>query len=131
GQGLLAFEDADVVAGNHYAYRLAVPNGDQTAYLGEVGIDVPTNAVLAFLGARLDPRGRHVVLAFSVATRDPVRIDLLDVAGRRVLAREIAPSGAGPQTLDLGSSAGFRSGIYLVRITQSGRKIKGKVAIVN
>jgi hypothetical protein len=129
--GLIVFDDHDVFAGARYDYRLAVNTGGRVEYFGQVQVDVPGRSSFAFFGAQPNPATQQVVLSFSLATRAPARLELLDVAGRRVLARDLVPSGAGPQLLDLGSSAGFRAGIYLVRITQSGRKINGKVAIVN
>lgn len=131
GQGLLMFEDADVVAGTRYEYRLAVPSGDQVEYLGETSIEVASHEVLAFLGARLGSEGRKVVLSFSLATREPARIELLDVAGRRVLARELTGLDPGNHLLELGSGVRLPAGIYLVRLKQGTRSVTGKAAIVH
>jgi hypothetical protein len=129
--GLIIFSDTDVVAGGRYDYRLAVDIGGRVAYFGQVQVDVPGRSALAFLGARPNPVTQDLVLSFSLATREPARLELLDITGRRVLARDLVGLGAGPQVLDLGSSTGFRAGIYLIRITQGGRRITGKAVIVH
>lgn len=129
--GLIIFADTDVVAGGRYNYRLAVDTGGRVEHFGQVQVDVPGRSALAFLGARPNPVTQDLVLSFSLATREPARLELLDIAGRCVLARDLVGLGAGPQVLDLGSSTGFRAGIYLIRITQGGRHITGKAAIVH
>lgn len=120
-----------MVGGGRYDYRLAVDIGGRVEYFGQVQVDVPGRSRFAFFGTQPNPVTENFVLSFSLPTRAPARLELLDVTGRRVLARDLIGLGAGPQVLDLGSSAGFRAGIYMIRITQDGHHIKGKTAIVH
>jgi hypothetical protein len=130
-EGLIVFDDTAVIQGARYDYRLAVDiGGGRVEYFGAAQVDVPGRSAFAFFGARPNPATQQLVLSFSLASRAPARLELIDVTGRRVLARDLDP-GAGPRLLDLGSTTGFRAGIYLVRIIQSGLKITGKVAVVN
>jgi hypothetical protein len=129
--GLLVFDDDAVAAGAQYDYRLAVDVGGQVGYYGQVQVIVPGRSRFAFFGARPNPATQNLVLSFSLATRSPARLELIDVAGRRVFSRDLNGLGAGPQVLDLGSSDVFRAGVYWIRITQDGRRITGKAAIVH
>jgi len=129
--GVLAFLDADVVAGGHYEYRLAVDLGGRVEYFGLAVVDVPGRSRFAFFGARPNPATANLVLSFSLASRSPARLQILDITGRRVLERDLVGPGPGQQVLDLGESGRFRAGVYLVRITQEGRRITGKCAIVH
>jgi hypothetical protein len=129
--GLLVFIDTDVVAGGHYEYRLAVDVGGRVEYFGLAVVDVPGRSRFAFFGARPNPATANLVLSFSLASRLPARLQILDITGRRVLERDLIGLGPGQQVLDLGDSGRFRAGVYLVRITQEGRRIAGKYAIVH
>lgn len=129
--GLIVFDDTAVIPGARYDYRLAVDiGGGRIEYFGQVQVDVPGRSRFAFLGATPNPATQQLVLSFSLSTREPARLELIDVTGRRVLARDLDP-GAGPRQLDLGSTTNFRAGIYMVRIIQAGRRVMGKVAVVN
>jgi hypothetical protein len=86
--------------------------------------------VLAFLGTRPSPGDTRLLLSFSLATREPARLEVLDVAGRRVLARDLTGLGPGSHALDLGERARFPTGIYLVRLWQGRERVTGKAAIV-
>lgn len=130
GDGMLVFEDRDVVAGGRYDYRLAIATGTGIEHLGETRVDVPTQAELAFLGTRPSPGDGRFVLSFSVATREPARIEVLDVAGRRMLVRDLTGLAPGGHALALDESARFPAGIYLVRISQGARRVTGKAAII-
>ncbi|MGH7730503.1 MAG: hypothetical protein ACRENJ_04555, partial [Candidatus Eiseniibacteriota bacterium] len=89
GSGQIAFEDRDVAPGGRYDYRLGLQAEGGIEYGGEAHVEVPAHGVLAFLGARAGPGDRRLVIAFSLATGEPARIELLDVAGRRLAAWEL------------------------------------------
>lgn len=98
---------------------------------GAVTVDVPGESAFRVLGARPNPATQDLVLAFSLANREPATVELIDVAGRRVYEQDLVGLGAGEHTLNLGTTSRFRAGIYLVRITQGGRRTSGKVALVH
>ena len=54
-------------------------------------------------------------MRFSLPTDAPARLDLLDVAGRRIASHEVD---AGQHTLDIGEGQRLAPGLYLVRLTQ-------------
>ena len=118
----------DQRSGNQDLYAQNVkPNG---ALGGYSGVDVPGEAALAFA---LDPvrpnptRGGALTVHFTLPTSASARLELLDVAGRRIASREV---GAGQHTLDLGESQHLAPGLYLVRLTQGANTRTMRVAVL-
>ena len=130
GEGHLRFEDRDVVPGATYQYRLAVPDEGAITYLGLVTVRVPTSLAFGIEGIHPNPADRELSVVFALASASPARLELLDVAGRRVLAREVGALGAGQHVLRLDQAKGLPAGIYTVRLTQDGREVVARAAIV-
>jgi hypothetical protein len=57
----------------------------------------------------------------------PARLELLDIAGRRIASHEV---GAGQHTLDLGGGQRLAPGLYLVRLTQGANTRTTRVAML-
>jgi hypothetical protein len=119
GTGRLTWDDRDVTPGARYGYRLRLSASGHETFAGETWVEVPRQeAPLAFA---LDPvrpnptRGGTLTVHFTLPTDAPARLELLDVAGRRIASHEV---GIGQHTLDLGASQCLAPGIYLVRLTQ-------------
>jgi hypothetical protein len=76
------------------------------------------------LGRHRGPR-RAVVGRFSIAFTlpgdEPARLEVVDVTGRRVLARALDGIGPGRHIADLSGQSGLRPGIYLVRLFYGSR----------
>jgi predicted lipoprotein with Yx(FWY)xxD motif len=108
-----------------YAQRV-LANGQ----LGGDVADVPGEASLTFA---LDPvrpnpsRGGALTVRFSLPTAAPARLELLDVAGRRIASREVD---SGQHTLDLGAGQHLAPGLYLVRLTQGANTRVTRVAVL-
>lgn len=130
GAGHLRFEDQDVTAGTTYQYRLAVQDGAATAYLGEVTVRVPASVSFGIEGLRPNPAESEVSVVFALASAAPARLELLDVAGRRVHAQEVGMLGPGQHVLRLEKTASLPAGIYVLRLTQAGRVVVARAAIV-
>jgi len=97
--------------------------------------DVPDGGeppALALAGARPNPAsGRALKVEFTLATADPARLELFDVAGRRVAAREVGSLGPGPHTLDLAAGKRIAAGIYVIRFSQGRAARTARVAVLN
>jgi hypothetical protein len=115
GAGLLAFEDADVEPGMRYGYRLQLPGAGA---LGETWVEIPAAHALGLVAVRADPRGARV--RFTLAGRGRATIEVIDLAGRRVAGTEA--DGLEPGMHPAGS--------YVVRLTQGGRSVSAKAALV-
>ncbi len=106
GTGEVSFEDRDIEAGGHYAYRLSVWSDGQWAIADEVQIDVPNGVALSLAGLRPNPAtGRGLTIHFSLVSTEPASLEMLDLAGRRVQAREVGALGPGPHVVHLGDGA--------------------------
>ena len=94
------------------------------------GGSLPANGMPAARGE--DPRlefGLHRVsplpargplrVEFSLADGQPATLELLDVAGRRIVTRDVGSLGPGRHGLEM--RADLPAGIYLLRLTQGGR----------
>src|SRR5262249_35716568 len=57
-------------------------------------------------------------------------IELLDLAGRRVLERALGSPGAGPHTVSLaGATGSLAPGVYFLRLTQGSEAVTRRVAV--
>jgi len=75
-----------------------------------------SRAGFALHGVSPNPGRGALHVLFGLADRRPARIEVVDVAGRRVIAREVGALGPGRHRVELGR--GLRPGVYLVRLTQ-------------
>lgn len=101
------------------------------AVIGAVAPD--GSGMLLFEDRDVVPGGTsgRVVLAYTLATREPARVELLDVAGRRLFARDLTGLEPGDHTLAIDDHVRLPAGIYLVRLSQGGGRAAGKTAIVH
>jgi hypothetical protein len=107
GVGEVNYEDRDIVPGRRYGYRIEVSG----RMAGEEWADVPGAPSLTL---RAESPARDAVhVFFTLPNAHPARLELLDVAGRRVDVRDV--SGAGPQAMVLGSH--LSPGVYVIRLT--------------
>ena len=130
GSGIVTYEDSDVLPGQRYGYRLAVNSNGVQRMFGEVWLTIPTVAELRLGGALPNPAGSDLTVAFSLVTREPATLEMLDVAGRRVLARPVGAYGPGDHVVRLGDGRRFPAGIYLLRLTQGKRSVMHKTVVV-
>jgi hypothetical protein len=128
GAGHVRYEDRDVMAGKSYHYRLAVRENGATSYLGEVTLRVPEGLRLALAGFVPNPVVGAPRLAYTLATRERARIEVLDTAGRRVAARELEATPGEHVVSFEGAAPG--PGVYVLRLTQGSRSVTARAAFV-
>jgi hypothetical protein len=117
GTGRLQYDDPRVEPGARYGYRLLLADGPAPRYSAETWIDVPVAPRFALSGLRPNPAGTRPSVAFSLPDAEPVRLQLVDIGGRRVVDRLLAGLGPGPHIIDLEEAQGLPSGIYFVRLS--------------
>jgi hypothetical protein len=127
GSGYFCFEDMNVEPGARYGYRLGVRGGGVEKFYGETWISVPALA-LVLEGLRPNPAVGELVASFTLPSGSPARLELVDVTGRVWLAREVGNLGAGSHLMRLGSS--MPAGMYWLRLTQGGRSLLARGALV-
>jgi hypothetical protein len=112
------------VNGNESGFALLTPDG--TADVAEEG-----PVAFALEGVRPNPaNGRSLRVAFALPHRAAARLELLDVSGRRVVAREVGSLGAGRHTVDLAEGHRFAPGLYWVRLEQEANRRMTRVAVI-
>ena len=131
GVGTLSFADTTVSPGGRYAYRLTWLDDATQRTTSEAWVDVPVEpaAGLALYGARPNPASRREGMFISLALPDdaPATLELLDVAGRRLVERRL--SGAGPHRVNVSEGMVLDRGIYFVRLTHGGRSLTSRVTV--
>ena len=74
--------------------------------------------------------GGRLALAFTLPSASSARLEVLDVTGRRVFAREVGTMGAGRHTLQVGGDTPLRSGVYFVRLSQGAEVASARATVL-
>ena len=106
--------------GNVSVYALAVPD--------VAGVDDPESFSLAL--RVISPVGDRVTVEFALPTNEPATLNLYDVAGRLIAAREVGSRSAGRYTADLAGKLKLASGVYFVHLEQSGNTKVARVVVI-
>ena len=91
------------------------------------GVGVPR---LALERIAPNPAGALPGVVFSLVGWAPASLELVDLAGRAVLRRELGPLGPGRHEMSLGREPTPAPGLYWLRLTQAGQSVASRVAIV-
>jgi len=128
-------------AGEQYAPRL-MPDGTggaiatwfDTRRFTDSPVDVPSTpkagVVFALYGLRPSPAVGPVRVSFALPDGRTARLELLDIAGRRILEREVGSLGAGRHVVELRGRRELAAGIYLVRLTHAGRSLTATAVVL-
>jgi hypothetical protein len=130
GEGMLRYEDRDVIPGTRYGYRLGIVEAGVERLLGEISVEVPAVSQLALRGVSPNPAARDLNVAFSLPGSAPARLELIDIAGRRVKSEEVGSLGAGNHVLNVNRDGQLAAGVYLVRLAQEGRSATARAVVV-
>lgn len=130
GADALVHEDRSVVPATRYAYRLRYAEAGDERVTAEIWVAVPGAFRTTLEGFRPNPAAGPPVLAFTLADGSPATLEVHDVAGRRVLTREVGSLGAGRHELRVEESAALAAGIYLVRLRAGGEVRQARGVIV-
>lgn len=115
--------------------RLSVTLEPALAIAGVTSVEPTAPAERAVTVLALDPmwpnpaRGAPVV-RFSLPDQGRARLEVLDLMGRVVIAREVGTLGAGRHEIDLGKSRRWAPGVYLVRLTNRDRSVVHKACVI-
>jgi hypothetical protein len=85
---------------------------------GTAGVPAPGAGRLAIAGAWPNPSTGDLRVSFALAGGMPAALEVLDVAGRRVAARDVTPLGPGGHVVRLDLGATPAPGVYVVRLTE-------------
>jgi hypothetical protein len=96
-------------------------------------VSAPTNAPLAFTleGSRPNPAmGHELSVRFTLPVAGDARLELVDVAGRSVRAREVGSLGAGQHVVSLAEGPRIRPGLYFLLLTQGPNRKAVRVTVL-
>jgi len=123
-------------AGSCYKLSALDVNGNESGFAlitPGTTLAVDDGAALAFALEGVTPnpsRGQQLAVSFTLPVAAPARLELLDVGGRLMAARDVGALGPGRHILDAAFGRPLRPGLYLVRLTQRGKSRVMRVAIV-
>jgi galactose oxidase-like protein/Kelch motif protein len=124
------YEDRSAEAGAHYEYRLRVARNGQEAVSAVSRIDVPSGYALELAGAWPNPAVRELWVSLTLPRGDPAKLELLDVSGRLIAARDVGDMGAGRHRVRLGEGSRLTPGVYVIRLASGARAITRKALVV-
>lgn len=129
--GTVTFDDDAVNAGERYAYRVRGSDGSQPFVSGELSMAIPA-AELAIAMTGPNPHRRaDLAVSFVLTSSATARIELFDVSGRLVEARDVSGMSPGRHELRLTAAGALRSGIHFIRLTQGPKTVLTRITVLN
>jgi hypothetical protein len=121
-----------------------VESADETGYVvdGVLGVSgtftiegtvgVGDQGPVAFALNRVSPNPAQGALrvSFSLKNSKPATLSLFDVTGRQVSSRRVDMLGPGRHAATLGEGASLPAGLYMIRLTQDGKSLSTRAALV-
>ena len=106
--------------------------GGETTVLVPTSVDVGPSASADFALQRVapNPMTNRLRVSFALATSAPAKLELLDVAGRSWLSREVGAFGPGAHSIELSLVSRAPAGLYFLRLTQGGRMATTNVVVL-
>ncbi|MEO5616279.1 MAG: T9SS type A sorting domain-containing protein [Candidatus Eisenbacteria bacterium] len=126
-------------AGAPYYYKLAAidTHGNLSGFAtllpsGALGVPVEVGLEFSLDPVRPNPvRGRVLTVRFVLTSAAAALLELFDVSGRRVAAREVGALGAGRWTIAFDHGRDLAPGLYVVRLTQGTNVRFARVAMLD
>jgi hypothetical protein len=85
---------------------------------------------MALAALRPNPSRSGFTVAFTLPDGSPARIELMDLAGRRILARVLEGLGPGSHVVKLPEARTLPAGVYLVRLSQGARSLTARGVVI-
>jgi hypothetical protein len=98
--------------------------------LGEAWVEVPVAFQFALAGPRTNPVIGDLMVAFSLPDAFPARLELFDIAGRRIAREEVGSLGAGNHVIPLRAGRKLPPGTYALRLTHRSRALVARVVVL-
>jgi hypothetical protein len=101
--------------------------------LGAPGVAVdPADAAhrISLAGARPNPARGELTVAFTLPEAGPARLELFDLSGRRLAAREMNGLGPGTHQIRFSETRRLPPGAYLLRLSAAGESVRTKAILI-
>lgn len=132
GAGHVRHEDAGVGTGQRYGYRLTWNESGERYSTIATYVDVPRDVMtLAIESPRPSPSKGAVSLAITLSDARTAKLDVLDLAGRRVAGRDLTGLGPGRHVVEVQEIESLSSGLYVVQVSQAGETRRTRLMRVN
>ena len=95
-----------------------------------VAVEPRTSLGLSVAGFRPNPARERVAVAFTLPTGASAALEVYDLAGRRLVRREVGGMGPGSHVLPLGPDFRPAPGIYVVHLVQGDRRAAARAVVV-
>jgi hypothetical protein len=129
GTGYVRYEDAGIVAGARYGYRLGIRAADGSeTFAGETWVQVPLASADLSVRVPNPVVGGEVTVSFVPPSGRTVGVELFDLAGRVVASQQVSGGGE-RQSIGLARSSDLAPGVYLVRV-ELDRPVMERVAVI-
>ncbi|HKV44172.1 MAG TPA: T9SS type A sorting domain-containing protein [bacterium] len=133
GDRRLTVDDPVSTPVSSYDYRVSAIVGGTERFFGELnipfGTSVPPAAGRVSFEARPNPTRGAIDLAVDVVSTSTLRIELLDLSGRRVVERTAA-LGPGEHMFRLAEPHALRPGLYFARLSEGRQRTVVKVVVI-
>ena len=107
----------------------AAPAIPDVSTVSLLAVDAPSAPGLELEGVQPNPAREWSRVWFTLPGSGPASLELMDVAGRRVLRRDVGALGPGRHSVTLAVAA-LRPGLYFVRLRRDGRVLARRVAVI-
>jgi hypothetical protein len=131
GDHRVRFSDRDVSPGGTYWYRLVTESDGRIDRSSTIAVTIPNPAAFALEGAIPNPARRGATVRFSLPDAQPAHLELIDIAGRRLMRREVGALGPGVHTVELRGDLDLAPSVYILRLESAGRTAVRRVVIVD
>jgi len=74
--------------------------------------------------------GGALTVAFTLPSAEAANLELIDVSGRRLVARDVGSLGPGAHSVNLAEGTRIPPGIYLLRLSEAGERLTSRVAVL-
>jgi hypothetical protein len=129
----MTYDDTNVSPGSEYDYMMVVGSQRGETFGGEASLQVPgpldvETSGLSFALQRVAPNpvAEEMTVSLVLPSSDLATLELVDVAGRRWLDREVGGLGAGMHRVDLAAEQ-VPAGLYFLRLVQGSRVATARV----
>ena len=120
-------EDRMVVFGGRFGAKV-YSDAWELDFGSPLSVPPAVRSPLALQGASPNPSVSTLWITLRLADSSPARLELFDLAGRRVARKELA-LGTGVHRIALPGTAHFPPGLYLIRLEQAGVIATGRAVI--
>ncbi len=105
------------------------PPGFDVQITSTTDVEIEGPPKLALAGARPNPAIGTARIAFTLPSRDPGVLEVIDLAGRRVLRRDVGGLGPGSHVVTLDSPR-LRAGLYFIRLMHGGQVLRARMVLI-